>query len=371
MQTLEVRPVRTAQERLRFIKFPWKIYREDPNWTPFLISERKGFLNPARNPYHLHAGLELFAAFRSRQLVGTIAANVDEAYNFHHNEKVGFFGLFECVNDREIAAALFDTAAHWLRQRGMEVMRGPANFYTHGECGLLIAGFDSPSALFYPYNPPYYRTLIEHCGFSKAIDCHAYASPGHGPPDHLADVAEKVARHSDVRIRTAHMNRYDDEIQHVKTIYNRSWRHNWGFVPLTDNDVVYMGKLLRPLLDPELCFVAEVKGEPVGLAVNLPDYSLPLRHMGGHLFPFGWLKFLWYKRKINALLVFFLGVLPEYHDLQIGALFYLTLWKAALKKGYQSLKTSWVYENNEPMNRALRWMGARIYKTYRAYDRRL
>jgi len=371
MKDVKVIPVKTPRERLRYIKFPWRIYSDDLNWTPPLISERKDFLNPSRNPYYQHADVELFAAFRSGEMVGTIAANVDHNYNRYHNEKMGFFGFFECMNDQEIAMALFDAASDWLRQRGMEFMRGPANFYTHGECGLLVDGFNSPTVILYPYNPPYYQTLIEGYGFSKVMDSHAYASPEHGPPDYLAQVAEKVARDSDVRIRTADMRRFEDEIQHVKRIYNKAWRNNWGFVPLTDDEAVFMGNLLRSLLDPELCFIAEVNGEPIGFAVTLPDYGIALRHMNGRVFPFGWLKYLIYKRKIDVLIVFFMGVLPEYHDLQIGALFYLIGWKAALKKGYKSIMSSWVFENNEPMNRALQWLGARIYKTYRAYEKKL
>ena len=371
MNAFEIKSMRTPRERLHFIKFPWKIYRNDPMWVPPLISERKKFLDPSVNPYFKHADVELFGALRSGELVGTIAANVNHAHNNFHNDKVGFFGFFECMNDPDIAAALFDAAGVLLRQKGMEVMRGPMNFSTNGECGLLIEGFDSSSVFFMPYNFPYYQTLIEGYGFSKTMDVNTFSIPEHGPPDFLVQLAEDVAKNADIRIRNADMKRYDTEVEHIKRIYNRAWRKNWGFVPITDDELAYMAKLLRPLVDPEVCFIAEVRGEPVGFAVPLPDYNIALRHMNGHLFPFGWLKFLWYKRKIDVLLGFFMGILPEYQYLQIGALIYLEAWKAALEKGYKSIKSSWVLENNKPMNRALQWVGAKIYKTYRVYDKRL
>jgi GNAT superfamily N-acetyltransferase len=266
---------------------------------------------------------------------------------------------------------LFEAAGDWLCKSGMEAMRGPMNYCTHQVCGLLVDGFDSPPVILMPYNPPYYEALIERYGFSKALDLYAYTMEAHNPPDYLVRVADEVAKNPDLKIRTIDLGRREEELQYLKKIYNSAWSRNWGFVPLTKTEFEHIAKRLCRAIDPDLFFIAEVKGEPVGLAINLPDYNIPLRHMHGRLFPAGWLKFLWYRRKIDMLRVYALGVLPSYHDLRLGALLYVETWKAALKKGYKSGEMSWIFENNKPMNRALQWMGARVYKTYRIYDRPL
>jgi hypothetical protein len=225
--------------------------------------------------------------------------------------------------------------------------------------------------IFLPYHPAYYPSLLTGCGFSKAMDLNSYASPDHGPPEELQQVAAQVADNHSIRIRPVDLSRFESEARHIKEIYNQAWRRNWGFVPVSDAEVLHLAKNIRGLLDPQVSLVAEVHGEPVGFVINLPDYSLPLKHMNGRLFPLGWLQYYWYRRKIDVLLVFFGGVLPEYHHMQIGALIYLEGWKRSLSRGYKSLKTSWVLETNTAMNRGLQWLGARIYRTYRIYDKPL
>jgi hypothetical protein len=363
--------MRTPRERLNFIKFPWNIYQNDPHWVPPLIRERKAFFDPAKNPYYQHADVKLFAAFQDDEMVGTIAANVNHAHNEFYKDRVGFFGFFECLNDPEISSALFDTARDWLKKKGREVMRGPMNYSTNEECGLLVDGFDSAPVVLMTYNPPYYEALIEGYGFSKAMDLYAYTMEAHNPPDYLVQVADEVARNPDLKIRTVDFRRMEEEIQYLKKIYNSAWSRNWGFVPLTDTEFKHVAKQLKQIIDPDLVFIAEAKGEPVGLAINLPDYNIPLRHMNGRIFPTGWLKFIWYKRKIDFLRVYALGVLHTYHDIRLDALLYMETWKMSLKKGYKAGEMSWILENNKPMNRALQWMGARIYKIYRIYDKQI
>lgn len=245
------------------------------------------------------------------------------------------------------------------------------NFSTNGECGLLIRGGELPAVLFLPYHPAYYQSLVDDYGFQKAMDLYSYVSPHHGPPEELQQLADQVAGNHNIRIRPVDMTRADLEVRHIKEIYNRAWSRNWGFVPVTDAEMSHMAEMIRTLLDPHVSLIAEVNGEPVGFVINLPDYSLPLKHMNGHLFPLGWLKYYWYKRRIDTLLVFFGGVLPEYEHMQIGALIYLEGWKRALSRGYKTLKTSWVLETNKAMNRGLEWLGARMYRTYRIYEKRI
>ena len=253
----------------------------------------------------------------------------------------------------------------------MEVMRGPLNFSTNEECGLLVDGFDSPPVVLMTYNPRYYQTIIEDLGFSKAMDLYAYYLNATDPPEYLVEIAREVEKNPDLTIRNPDMSRIEEEVTYLKKIYNSAWKRNWGFVPLSDAEFDNMIKFLKTLVDPELLFIAEVKGEPVGLAINLPDFNIPMHHMNGRLFPLGLLKFLWYKRKIDFLRVWALGVLHEHHDQRIGALLYLKTWEVALRKGYKGGEASWILENNQPMNRALQWVGGKVYKTYRIYDKQL
>jgi hypothetical protein len=371
MEPVQVRAMRMPRERRRFITFAWKVYRNDSNWVPPLIGQRMGFLNPAKNPYYRHADVELLGAFRADDMVGTVAAHVNHEHNRHHKAKVGCFGFFECMNDPDVAAALFDAAGDWLRHRGMEIMRGPMSFSTHGEFGLQIEEFNSPGVLLLPHNPLYYQDLIEWYGFSKAIDLYSYEAPEGGPTDALVQAVESVARDPDIRIRRPTMKRYDEEVRHLQRLYNSSYSSNWGFTPLTDDLATYMAKILKPLIEPDVSFLAEVKDEVVGFGVTLRDYSALLRQMNGRFFPFGWMKFLRSKKSIDSLLLLLIGLSPEHRHKHIAALMLFRGWQALLDKGYKRIRTGLIFENNELMRRHFEWIGSTVYRTYRIYEKEL
>ena len=366
---VHIRPVTTRVLRRTFIKFPWKIYRDDPLWAPPLISQLKETFDRRKNPFYDHADVQLFLALRGDLPVGRIAAVINHAHNDFHDERTGFFGFFECVNDQSAAGKLLGAARDWLRQRGMETLRGPASFSSNDEWGLLVQGFDSSPVLMMPYNPPYYPELLERCGLAKAKDLYAYRMLiEEGLPDRLRRMAAKIEQKEGLTIRPIDMKNFDQELKRIKVIYNNAWSKNWGFVPMTEAEFDHLAKQLKPLVVPELVLFAEVDGRPAGFSLTLPDYNQALKHLNGRLFPFGIFKLLWHSRKIDHPRILVMGVIHEYQRRGIDAVFYVRTWDAGKKRGYTWGEMSWILEDNEMMKRAMELMGGKVYKTYRIYE---
>lgn len=374
-----IESVRTRQDLEEFIRFPFKLYRGDPNWVPALLSERRKFLSPDHNPFFEHAEAALWMARRNGQVVGTISSHVDQLHNQVHGEQVGMFGFFETVKDYTVAEALLSTARDWVSERGLTVLRGPLSFSQNHECGLLINGFDGPPVVMMTYNPPYYVDFIEHFGLVKAMDLYAYVgdlAQFEGDvsrlPAKLLRVTEKMKHRSGIVTRPANMREFDREIERAEHVYNQAWEKNWGFVPMTEAEIQQLAADLRPVIDPKLAIIAEIDGEPVGVSIALPDFNQVLKHLNGRLFPFGWLKALWYARKITTVRLIVLGVVQEHRGRGIESLLILETLKAAVVSGYRAIEMSWILENNDQMNRVVinagQPYGAHVYRTYRIYQ---
>jgi GNAT superfamily N-acetyltransferase len=369
---VRIRPVTTRGQLRTFIRLPWKIYRDDPYWVPPLVRQMKETFDPRKNPFYEHADVQLFLAERGDRTVGRIAAVVNQAHNQFHEEKTGFFGFFECVNDKEVTQELLDAARTWLRERGMETLRGPANFSSNDEWGLLVEGFDSSPVLMMTYNPPYYPELMEGCGLAKAKDLYAYRMRiEEGLPDRLRRMAAKIEGKEGLTIRPIDMKDFDNELKRIKAIYNNAWSKNWGFVPMTDAEFDHLAKTLKPLVVPELVLFAEIDSQPAGFSLTLPDYNQALKRINGRLFPFGLFKLLWHSRKIDHPRILVMGVVHEYQRRGIDAVFYVRTWDEGKKRGYTWGEMSWILEDNEMMKRAMEMMGGHIYKTYRIYEMKM
>jgi hypothetical protein len=296
-------------------------------------------------------------------------------HNKVHDEQVAFFGFFEVLQDPALdaraAAALVLQVQERARQAGMTTLRGPANFSSNEEWALLVDGFDAPPAVMMTYNPPRYVKLIEDLGFIKAKDLYAYYLDNPQPPERIVRVAEKMAERKGVRVRTIDMKRFVDDVRKVREVYNRAWEKNWGFVPMTENEIDHMARELKPVIKPELVLLAEKENEAVGFALALPDLNAAVRHANGRLFPFGLLKILWHARRIDMLRVLTLGLVPAYRRTGIDQLFYLRLFQGGAKLGITRGEFSWILEDNHPMRQALEKFGCRIYKTYRVYEKQI
>jgi len=356
-----------------FIRFPWKVYQGNPNWVPPLISEMK-FILGDKNPFFHHADAAYFLARKDGDVVGRIAAIMDRNHINIHKEQAGFFGFFECLPDVAIAQGLLNAAAAWLRERDIEIMRGPMNPSVNDECGFLLEGFDSPPMIMMTYTPPYYLEYMERCGLTKSKDLFAYISiiKDVSAGGRLEKLASGVrARVPGLTVRPANMKQFHRELETVKDIYNSAWSHNWGYVPMTNEEIEAMAKRLKPLIVPELLIMAEVNGSPAAFFMAVPDYNQVLCKINGRMGPVGIIKFLWYSRTIRDIRVLTLGVKEEYRKRGIEGLLYLESFKAAMKKGYERAEMSWILEDNVLMQRGCELMGGKLYKKYRIYEKRL
>lgn len=373
-ECVNIEEVDGAGSKNEFIRFPWKVYQGNPHWVPPLKSEVKFLLNEEKNPFFHHAEAACFLARRNGKTVGRIAAIIDRNHINIHNEQAGFFGYFECLPDSAVARKLLDTAAGWLKERGIEIMRGPMNPSTNNECGFLVEGFDSPPMIMMTYTPAYYLDYMERCGLTKARDLYAYivivrdVAAG-GRLEKLASAVK--ARVPGLTVRPANMKQFQREVESVKEIYNSAWSHNWGFVPMTDAETGSMAKRLKPLIVPELMIMAEVNGKPAAFFVAVPDYNQVLGKINGRLGPVGLAKFLWYSRKISDIRVITMGVKEEYRKKGIEGLLYLESFKAAVKKGYERAEMSWILEDNVLVQRGCELMGGKLYKKYRIYEKKI
>ncbi|MBJ6765560.1 N-acetyltransferase [Myxococcaceae bacterium JPH2] len=373
---VQISPVRSSADRMAFIRFPYSVYRNDPNWVPPLEMERKDFLDPKKNPFLEYADVELFLARRGNQVLGRIAAIKNPHHMEYHGTKEGFFGLFECVNDASVARALLDTAANWLRERGLDSMLGPANFSSNQDWGLLVEGHETPPAIMMPYNPPYYSALLEACGCTKAKDLWAWElSSAAEPPEKVVRIAEKIRQRDGITVRAIRMSEFAAEVSRVKAIYNAAWEKNWGFIPMTEKEFDHLAKDMKTVVRPELVLIAEVKGEPVAFSMTLPDANEALKAAGGRLtqfgLPIGLVKLLLASRKIRRLRLITLGIKEGYRRRGLDAILYLDTLRTAKQLGYTGGEISWTLEDNHLVNRAIESMGGRRSKTYRVFQRPL
>jgi GNAT superfamily N-acetyltransferase len=372
-----VRPIDGRGDVSKFIKLPFRLHKGSERWVPPLIMERREFLNPKKNPYYEHADVQLFLAERDGEPVGRISAQVDDRWDEFQGGKDGIFGFFESDDDPEVAKALLDTAAAWLRERGRERMIGPMDFTTNDECGVLVDGFDQVAMILEPWHPPYYGPLIEGNGFGKAMDLWMWrlemGDLAEGTQFHpmIHAAAQKVENEHGVTIRNMKKGDLENEVKRFMNVYNEAWGDNWGFVPITDPEAKFQAKNLKPVLDESWTFIAERDGQVLGAALTLPDINQVLAKMNGRLFPTGWWKFLTGRGKIDRVRVFALGVLPEYQHLGIAASFYIRHIENTDPDGIMWGHTGWILETNKPMNSAMEGMGGEVIKTYRIYEKDL
>jgi GNAT superfamily N-acetyltransferase len=372
---IRIQKVITRHDLRSFVKFPWRVYKGDPNWVPSLISERLDYLNPEKNPFYQQADVALFLARRGRESVGTVAPFINESANEYSKEKVGGFGFFEVIEDYAVAERLLDTACDWVKARGMAILRGPTNFSNNEAPGVLIEGADCPPVMLAAHTPTYYKTFLERYGMQKFIDNYAWrafrsqiGTELENLPPELFRVADAARRRSNVTIRKARFENWEEEMTSAHYLFNITLTHLRDYVPISEEQFHLMADQLRPFLDPDLVLFAETDSQPVGFCVAIPDINRVLIHLNGRLFPLGWLKLLWYTRRIDVVSFKLMGVLEEYRRRGIDALLYLETIKAVFAKGYEWLDGSLTSEENLAVNYLAERLGAEQYKHYRIYQ---
>ena len=370
---LEVYEVKTRSDLKKFINLPWKIYRDDPHWVPPLKMAVKEILSP-KHPFHQTAEQANFLAQRCGQVVGRISAIWPRDYNRAQNLSLGLFGHFESVDDSAVAEKLFDRACSWLKDKGAQTLQGPNNPTSNYESGLLVEGFDDPPQVMMTYNPSYYASLFENVGLAKAKNLLAYNMKVDATfPPEIEKLAKFALSKSNVKCRFVNKKKYHEEIEKIYQIYESAWENNWGFIPPTRREFFHMANSMKSIIEEDMILFVEVGDDTAGFMFILPDINQALKHVpSGRLLPFGIFKLLSYKKYCTRLRIPMLGIKPQYQKMGLAGLLYYEskkIWQA--KKQYTDFESSWILEDNRPMNLALRTMGAKPYKTYRIFEKAL
>ena len=369
---IEVRPADDRKTFKHFVQLPYQIYDGDPNWVAPLIRDVKTAFNKKKHPFHTHSEVQPFVAFRDGRPVGRIVAINNRNHVAYHEEPVGFFGYFECINDPEVAAALFDRTAEWLRERGLQTMRGPASFSLNEMAGLLTMGFDRPPTVMMPYNPEYYVDLVTGAGFEEVQSLIGYHLSHSDAPEKLVKLEKKLEKRLGVRTRTIDMDNFEGELERLRDLYNKAWEKNWGFVPMTDAEIDFMAHELKPLvkrIPTQVIFAERDDGETIGFTLFLMDANQALIHAKGRLFPFGLVKILKYLPTMNYCRVLTLGLVPEARGQGIDNLLIMALFRHGGAAGTIGGEFSWILEDNTAMRKPLERIGSVISKRYLLYDR--
>jgi len=359
----------------QFIKLSWSIYQNDQYWVPPLLKERLDLLSP-KHPYFEHAEVKLWIAYKGNQPVGRISAQYDQLKSVSDKEVVGYFGMFECVDDNQVAATLFNEAEHWLRNKGCEIVRGPFNLSINQESGLLVEGFNTPPYIMMGHARPYYQALIQAQGFEKAIDLYAWFNQSEFvDPPAMNRLVERYQ--SRIVLRNINAKQFDRDIKIMMEIFNDAWANNWGFIPFTEKEFIHLGKEMLQLIPASHFKLAELDGEPVGMVAGLPNFNQIIKDLDGRLLPFGVFKFLW-RLKFSPPTtgrVALLGIKQKFQNQLVGsALAFLLIGEikqVARDTAVVEHEMSWVLEDNHRLNKILESLGGKRYKTYRIFEKRL
>lgn len=374
---VRVVPVTTPAELDRFIRLAMRLGEADPNYIAPLMLERREALSAKTNPFFDHADVQFFLAVRGGRDVGRISAQVDELAPEDPQGAVGHFGMLAAEDDAAIFEALFGAAEAWLRERGRRIVRGPLDLSINEQVGLLVDGFDTPPMFMMGHDAPYTGGQIEAQGYRKAKDVHAYI--GDVTNDLPPKVLDLIRRRppAGVRLRQLDMTRYDAEVATLTEILNDAWSENWGFTPTTEAETRQLAKSLKTVVDPRLTWFADIDGEAAGFIVFLPNVNEAIADLKGRLLPFGWAKLLWRLKvaRVKTARVPLMGVRRKFARSRRGQLLPFMLIDAGASQaralGYRNAELSWILEDNGPMRSILEAAGARIYKTYRIYEKTL
>jgi len=371
MPDLSIVPVTTGRQQKQFVNLPWKLYADDPTWIPQLrrtTFEMAGFRN---HPFYDYSQSRAFLAMRDGQPIARLVAIINNNHNEKYEERRGFFGFFESVDDQEAANGLFDAARAWFAENDIQKIRGPINPSQNYEVGLLIDGFDDPPWFMMTYNPPYYERLIEEYGFRKTQDAYAFwgnMEMFHKLDRKLFDLVDEVRKRTNITVRRVDKKRFKEDVRTFLRVYNESLISTWGYVPLSEREVEHGARELGRLIAPELTSIAEDEGRAIGSCFGMLDYNPRIKKINGRLFPFGFLRLLFNKRGIKRFRAISTNVVPAYQKWGVSLLLLNRLIDDSMKWGIEECEFSWVLESNHLSRKSLQRGGAKCTKTYRIYD---
>ncbi len=368
---IKVVPVKTRTDQKDFVRFAWAHYAGDPHWVPPLISNQRELLNYRHHPFYDNAEIQTFLAWRGQQIVGRIAAIIDHGHNEAHGEKRGMWGFFESIDDTEVSRALFSAVQQWHADKGITLMRGPLNPAMNHECGLLVEGFHSRPTFMMTYNKPYYEKLVLDFGFFKSQNLYAFL----GRVDMVDSLDPKLGRIADqakerfgVTVRGTDKKRLAADVEEFLRIYNLALPGTWGFVPMSSAEAKHTAKGLKLLIVPNLVRIAEFEGRVIGIQFAMLDFNPVIKAIDGRLFPFGFLRLLYGRKKLKKVRMISTNVVPEFQRWGIAMVLMKSLTLELLDWGFEEGEFSWVLESNLLSRQTLERGGAILDKTYRIYD---
>jgi hypothetical protein len=373
--TLTVKPVSDKQGQKDFLRVPFHVYKDDPQWVAPLFLEREDHLNPRKNPYFEHATVQLFVAYRDGEPVGRISAQDDSLRLKTHKDNKGMFGFFDSVDEADVYAYLVKAASEWLNARGRSGMIGPFNFSINDEMGLLIDGFDTSPNMMMAHGRPYYAARIEEQGFTKAKDVIAYHYELGPSPAVLQRVQKRAMASGDFTIRPLKLSDMKNEITLIMDIFNDAWSNNWGFVPWTKSELDKLGADLKLLVNGNYGYIASYRGEPAAFVVTLPNLNDWIKGMNGSILPFNWAKLIGHiiKKKPTSFRMPLMGVRRKFHGTPTGSALSMLVIDAArsyhVARGGKTAELSWILEDNYPVRKIIEAFGGIPYKTYRIYEK--
>lgn len=377
--TIDIAPVRTKSDRRQFVDVAWTLFADDPSWRPPLKSEVHALIGRAKsNPWFLHGRAAFFLARRDGEVVGRISAQVCELVQ-ERRPGLGQWGFFDCVDDPRVASALIAAAEGWLRDQGMTRAQGPISLSIWDEPGLLVSGFETPPRVMMGHHLPWMERHVLGAGYEGVKDLHAWTlRVDTGFPEAVNRIVALGERNAKIRIREVELKHFDREAKIILDILNQAWGQNWGFVPLTDAEVSFVGKKLKPIVYPHLVRIAEYEGEPVAFMITLPDINELTRDLDGRLFPFGWVKLLSRLRRPQTdwFRVPLMGVLPRLQGTRAASLIAFMMIEyirreAVRQHGARFAEIGWILDDNGPMISIADAIESHVEKTYRIYERDL
>jgi hypothetical protein len=359
----------------RFVRIPYRLYADHPQWVPPLLMDARLMLDRRKHPFYEHSDADFFIARRDGRDVGRIAALENRRYNAYHGTHQAQFYLFECEDDLEASNALFERVFEWARARGLDQVVGPKGFGALDGYGLLVEGFEHRQVMtMMNYNYPYYPRLVEAAGFRKEVDfVSCYLDPEcFRLPERVRSIAERVARRGSLEVRSFRSKR---ELRawgrRVGEAYNAAFVHNWEYYPLTERELDFLIDTVITVANPRLMKIITHGERVVGFLFAFPDLSAALQRARGHLFPFGIFDLLLEMRRTRWVAINGAGILPEFQGRGGNALLYWEIEKSVREAGFAHADLTQVAETAVQMRRDLENLGGRPYKNHRVYIREL
>lgn len=377
--TIEIRELQAGDRRglKDFLDVVDRIYKRDPFYIRPLDFDVEGRLDKKKNPFFEHAEGAAWVAYKDGRAAGRITAQIDHEHLKRYSDDVGCFGFFDTIDDADVARALLEEAARWIKARGMKRMRGPLSLSLNEEAGCLVEGFEHPPMIMMTYHRPYQGGLIERAGLTKLKDLFAWRYDIGDVPARAQRAHAEVVAMPEVQTRLADTRETERDIRIIMDVFNDAWSDNWGFVPLTENELRKVASDTKLILVPEITRLTFIDGEPAAVALGLPNINEDIKDLHGKLFPLGFAKLLWRLRvrgpRSGRLVI--LGIRKKYRHVRryagLSAFLYVEMNRAAHLLGIRDSELGWTLEDNAAINAGIRLMGGRVHKKYRIYEREL